>query len=211
MTPEDIAEMQRHEAEVDKAFRKLEETADAAKRGWAKAATEVERLTVELACMTAERDGYRTQLAADWQAKQISDLMAAAGRAHEERDEARRELNDLRESIRDDGTDCTWLADMVRDVITGVSLLGVQSPAEAKRVVSREVHSLLQANLLAARINSQVIDLAIGPIKAAERERDEARAALDRVRELLKRWGSDKAVDAVLVVELHQALDGSGT
>lgn len=88
MTPEDIAEIERHEAEVAEAFRKLEETADAAKRGWAKAATEVERLTVELACMTAERDGYRAQLSADWQAKQINDLMAAAGRAREERDEA---------------------------------------------------------------------------------------------------------------------------
>lgn len=74
--------------EAAETMRRLEETTTAAMVGWAKAATEVERLTVELACMTAERDGYRTQLSADWQAKQISDLMAAAGQAREERDEA---------------------------------------------------------------------------------------------------------------------------
>jgi hypothetical protein len=47
--------------------------------------------------LTAERDGYRNQLDADWQARQIRDLTAAVGRAHAECDEARAALGRVRD------------------------------------------------------------------------------------------------------------------
>lgn len=101
MTPEDIPVFKRVAAALDRqgerhettkreaaeTMRRLEETADAAMVGWAKAATEVERLT-------AERD--RAKGIAEGLHKELRDAVAARGQAERERDEVRAELERVR-------------------------------------------------------------------------------------------------------------------